>query len=102
MFDTGFLVLTPEIQKHLNGHYCDLPVLFTALDLHKNGDYGDIPTSDKELNDVAVKDGYNVLSAYRFSSGIMFLIMTEGSREKTLVLFPSEAELLGGQDNGSD
>ena len=60
-----------------------------ALKRHANGDWGDISDNDKKVNDEALKDGDEILSAYHYNE-IEFWIMTEWDRSVTTILLPEE------------
>ena len=62
---------------------------------HAKGDWGDeLDAFDRKQNDVAVKEGYRILSAYNVSAedGVMvrIWIITESDRSYTTMLLPSE------------
>jgi len=57
---------------------------------HQFGDYGDICEDDKRENQLSVKEGFRILSAYRTSQDVKLWVITEADRNLTTVLLPSE------------
>ncbi len=66
-----------------------------SFNRHIKGDWGDVDEEDKQTNDLSLKHGERLLSAYnddRFPKhGLSTLwIITEGDRSVTTILFPDE------------
>lgn len=61
-----------------------------ALRRHLTCDWGEVCESDKALNDLALKSGERLISAYRSEQGVKFWIITEADRSCTTILLPSE------------
>ncbi len=57
---------------------------------HQSGDYGDICKDDRKENELSVKEGFRILSAYKTSKGVKIWVITEADRSSTTVLLPSE------------
>lgn len=63
---------------------------------HRNHDWGDVDSTDWKLNDVAIRDGSRILSAYNLPlTGIRLWVITEaqdddGIRQSTCLLLPTE------------
>jgi hypothetical protein len=58
---------------------------------HVTGDWGDLCDDDKAENQLAVKEGFRILSAYRLPrTGVKFWIITEADRSVTTFLLPDE------------
>lgn len=64
-------------------------VLF-ALSRHQRGDWGDIPKVDRDENELAVREGFRILSVYRSATGVRFWVITEADRSVTTILLPEE------------
>ncbi len=64
--------------------------MLQALRRHARGDWGDLCDEDRQANDLALKNGARLLSAYRTKSGTKFWIITEWDRSATTVLLPEE------------
>jgi hypothetical protein len=61
------------------------------LHRHFTGDWGDLCDDDKAENQLAIKEGFRILSAYRLPrTGVKFWIITEADRSVTTFLLPSE------------
>ena len=63
--------------------------LMLCLFRHLTGDWGDMDEFDRQQNDLAVKDGSRILSAYQTPAGKLWLI-TESDRSATTFLLPDE------------
>ena len=58
---------------------------------HCNGDWGDLDEEDKQMNDLALRNGDDrILSKYEYDEDISIYIITEWDRSATTILFPSE------------
>ncbi len=64
--------------------------MWKALRCHERGDWGDVCEEDWAANELALKEGSRVLSAYRTSKGVKFWVITEWDRSVTTVLLPEE------------
>ena len=87
LFDLGHVVMTPGAGA--------LGVDFAPfLARHSRADWGDLDSFDKRQNDIAVKEGLRILSAYDVPVGNgeteQIWIITEADRSTTCVLKPSE------------
>jgi hypothetical protein len=87
LFELGHVVMTPGAAA--------LEVDFAPfLAKHSHADWGDLDNFDKRQNDIAVKEGLRVLSAYDVPVGNRkterIWIITEADRSCTTVLLPSE------------
>lgn len=61
-----------------------------ALARHARGDWGDTGPEDQAENDLALKEGFRLLSVYHTAEGVKFWIITEADRSSTAILLPSE------------
>lgn len=59
------------------------------LNRHQTGDWGDLDLEDREANDMSVNDGTRILSAYKVTTGKVWII-TEADRAMTTILLPEE------------
>jgi hypothetical protein len=57
---------------------------------HQNGDWGDVPEEDKKENELSLREGFRILSAYRLNDQTRIWIITEADRSSTCVLLPEE------------
>jgi hypothetical protein len=87
LFELGHVVMTPGA--------AELGVDFAPfLARHSQADWGDLDNFDKRQNDIAVREGYRILSAYDVPIGNgeteRIWIITESDRSTTCVLKPGE------------
>jgi hypothetical protein len=57
---------------------------------HVTGDWGDLDDADKEENELSVKEGFRILSAYELETGVKVWVITEWNRCVTTILLPDE------------
>ena len=62
----------------------------TFLRRHVAGDWGLVTLFDQKQNDLALKEGSRILSAYRTSLGEVLWVITEADRSSTCLLLPQE------------
>jgi hypothetical protein len=79
------LVCTPGIEDEV-----PLTEVVTALERHLAGDWGEVDEEDRAENDLSLREGFRLLSAYRTRHGVKFWVITEADRSLTTVLLPSE------------
>ena len=82
----GRVVTTPGALKVL-GENGGRP--FDYLARHATGDWGDLCAFDRRQNEIALRDGYRVFSAYDIPAGRVWII-TEADRSVTTILLPEE------------
>jgi len=61
-----------------------------SLTRHRRGDWGDLIDEDKQENELSLKAGYRLLSAYEVKGLPKIWIITEADRSATTILFPDE------------
>lgn len=82
LFPLGQIVATPGALA--------LEVDFVPyLAMHQCGYWGDVCQEDWQENDLSVKEGFRILSAYDTGNGRIWII-TEHDRSVTTVLLPDE------------
>jgi hypothetical protein len=82
----GKVLATPGALKLLavaGGHPFDL------LARHATGDWGELCEYDRRQNEVALREGYRVLSSYPIGTERVWVI-TEADRSITTILLPEE------------
>lgn len=84
-FHLGRLLITPGAEAILTNED-----VLAALGRHVRGDWGEVDTDDAAENELSLRRGFRILSAYRASSGVKFWIITEADRSATTVLLPEE------------
>jgi hypothetical protein len=82
----GRIVATPGALKLLSDIEEDP---FGYIARHAAGDWGDLCTFDRRQNEVALRDGYRVLSSYPVGRECVWII-TEADRSVTTILLPEE------------
>ena len=82
----GRVVATPGALKLLEGAR-EHP--FELLARHATGDWEELCAFDRRQNQVALRDGYRVLSSYETPAGTVWVI-TEADRSITTILLPEE------------
>ena len=60
------------------------------LGRHQSGDWGDISEADRKENELSLKEGFRLLSAYKLETGAKIWIITEADRSVTTLLLPEE------------
>ena len=61
-----------------------------SLNRHVKGDWGNLSDEDKQENELSLKEGYRLLSAYEAKGLPKIWIITEADRSATTILFPDE------------
>ena len=64
--------------------------LFDYLTRHLSGDWGDVDAEDARENELSLKHGWRLLSAYTLKSGTKIWVITEADRSSTCILLPEE------------
>jgi hypothetical protein len=86
-FPLGQIVATPAALKALEeagedgSHF---------LGRHHSGDWGDVGAEDAHTNELALKEGDRILSAYHTTKGVKLWIITEADRSSTCLLLPED------------
>lgn len=63
---------------------------FEFLRRHQTGDYGIIGKEDWQENNLSVKEGFRILSAYKTANDVKIWVITEADRSSTTLLLPNE------------
>ncbi|MFC2042223.1 hypothetical protein ACFLTV_01805 [Chloroflexota bacterium] len=61
-----------------------------SLARHRRGDWGNLTDEDIQENELSLKEGYRLLSAYESEGLPKIWIITEADRSATNILFPDE------------
>lgn len=85
-FPMGRVVATPGALAVLEDAGQDAGELLVR---HNSGDWGDVPKQDARENDLSVRHGYRILSAYTVA-GTRLWVLTEADRSSTCLLLPEE------------
>lgn len=89
-FQTGQLVMTCGIADRVAEDEDFARLVDQSLKRHIQGDWGDLKQEDKKENELSLKEGFRLLSAYKHESLPKIWIITEADRSATTVLFPEE------------
>ena len=57
---------------------------------HMSCDWSELPDEDASENELSLKEGFRLLSAYRTAKGQKLWIITEADRSSTTILLPDE------------
>ena len=57
---------------------------------HMTGNWGEVDNHDRQENELSVREGFRILSAYSLSDGTKIWIITEADRSATTLLLPEE------------
>jgi hypothetical protein len=87
LFRLGRMFITPGAQEAVmeSGQ-----TAFEFLRRHQTGDWGEVSAEDREENELSLKEGFRLLSAYRTTDGTKIWVITEADRSATTLLLPSE------------
>ena len=84
-FPLGQTVITRNAQDQL--HTEDV---FLSLVRHAARDWGDVCPTDREENELSLREDFRLLSSYKDRHGTKFWIITEADRSVTTVLLPED------------
>ena len=87
LFQLGEVVSTPGALEAMQAAIVSPLAL---LHRHLRGDWGNLDKHDKQLNDLAIKDGSRIFSAYEITPTTKVWLITEADRSATTFLLPSE------------
>jgi hypothetical protein len=87
LFPLGNIYLTIGAREALE-ESSQLPNEFLAE--HQKGNWGLVCDDDKKENELSIKEGFRILSAYKTSKGEKLWVITEADRSSTTLLLPSE------------
>jgi len=57
---------------------------------HLSGDWGDIDDADRKENELSLREGFRLLSAYKLLTGATIWVITEADRSATTLLLPED------------
>ncbi len=86
LFPLGKVVATPGAMRLLKEAEIEPAAL---LDRHQAGDWGVVCEADQQENNLSLRKGFRILSAYEVGQGKVWII-TEADRSSTSILLPSE------------
>ena len=86
-FPLGRIVATPGALEALQRSE-QTPHEFLAR--HARGDWGELCHEDRQENELSLREGFRILSAYTLRDQTKIWIITEANRLVTTILLPSE------------
>ncbi len=86
-FDPGQIVATPGALAAFEASG-EEPLAFLLR--HVQGDWGDVDEHDIRENELSLRQGWRLLSAYSLSTGVKVWVITEADRSVTTLLLPDE------------
>jgi hypothetical protein len=88
LFPLGQVVSTPGAVRALMDERCALSDVLTR---HVSGDWGELSAQDKAENELSLREGFRILSAYVLPrTRVKLWVITEADRSATTVLLPDE------------
>lgn len=85
--ELGQIVATPGALRALEEAH-ERPDTYLAR--HETGDWGEVDAADWQENELSVRKGFRILSAYTLATGVKIWIITEADRSATTILLPEE------------
>ena len=89
-FKLGRLLMTRGVNDQVADNEAFAKFVTESLARHAKGDWGDLCDEDRKENELSLKAGYRLLSAYESGDLPKIWIITEADRSATTILFPDE------------
>ena len=86
----GRLLMTRGVNNLVAEDEAFAKFVMNSLTRHRSGDWGNLNDEDKQENELSLKEGYRLLSAYESEGLLKIWIITEADRSATTILFPDE------------
>lgn len=87
LFPLGRTVATPGALEALE-EAGQPPLVF--LHRHQHGDWGEVPEEDAAENELSLRNGFRIISAYKTRLDVRLWVITEADRSYTTILLPEE------------
>ena len=88
-FSLGQLLMTRGVNDKMAQDDGFAKFVYNSLKRHASGDWGDLCHEDIQENELSLKEGFRLLSAYKNEEEKIWII-TEADRSATTILFPEE------------
>ncbi len=90
-FPLGRVVATANLLDTLGEPLGDFlsQELLACLKRHHRGDWGEVPPEDAQENELSLRKGFRLLSAYTVR-GVKVWVITEADRSSTTLLLPED------------
>ncbi len=89
-FALGRLLMTRGVNDRIAESTDFAKFVIISLARHRKGDWGNLGNEDMNENELSLKAGYRLLSAYEAEGLPKIWIITEADRSATTILFPDE------------
>lgn len=89
-FKLGQLVWTRGVNDKVADDERFAKFVTDSLKRHAKGDWGDMCDEDKQENELSLKEGFRLFSAYEKKGLPKIWVITEADRSVTTILFPEE------------
>ena len=89
-FPLGQLVMTRGVNDMVANDEAFAKFITESLNRHVKGDWGELGDEDRAENELSLKEGFRILSAYESGELPKIWIITEANRSATTILFPDE------------
>jgi hypothetical protein len=89
-FNPGRMVVTRGVNDLIAKDEEFAKHVLLSIKRHLAGDWGDLCDEDRVANELALKEGQRLLSAYKKEGLPKIWVITEWDRSVTTVLFPDE------------
>jgi len=89
-FNLGRLLMTRGVNDQVAENTDFAKFVMSSLARHRKGDWGVLSEEDKQENELSLKAGFRLLSAYESGDLPKIWIITERDRSATTILFPDE------------
>ncbi|MFC1910383.1 hypothetical protein ACFLXC_03710 [Chloroflexota bacterium] len=89
-FPLGQLVMTRGVNDLVAEGGAFAKFVTESLNRHVKGDWGELNDEDKQENELSLKEGFSILSAYEADGLPKIWIITEADRSATTILFPDD------------
>ena len=86
----GRLLMTRGVNDLVAEDEAFAKFVMSSLTRHRGGDWGNLTDEDMQENELSLKEGYRLLSAYEAEGLPKIWIITEADRSATTILFPDE------------
>ena len=90
LFELGQVVWTRGVNDRVAEDEEFAKFVWASLRRHACGDWGDLGDGDRQENELSLKQGFRILSAYSPEGLPKIWIITEADRSATTILFPEE------------
>lgn len=92
LFELGQLVATPGVLNTLGDNA--VPIIIGLVRRHLTGDFGEVDAEDRKENELSIREGFRIVSAYTVEKQKIWIITDavgdDGHRASSCVLLPSE------------